>query len=153
MMKRYCRVSANGERQLPEGAVKKYMHAANRRGGGANISYKPIKRGFGYSPTTLSLALYVATFLNTMGSSQSRHNETNRHSRVGDQLKTALRKPGPSAQENNNNGDDEKPQSAGVSEHGVTNGNHDDTISTPETGQKRASTAVCSYKLYVAVLS
>jgi hypothetical protein len=76
-----------------------------------------------------------------MGSSQSRSTESKRYSRVaiGDQLKSVLRRPSPSTQENN--GDVEKPHSADVTEQEVTNSNHDE-ISTPETERKMASTAV-----------
>jgi hypothetical protein len=85
-----------------------------------------------------------------MGSSQSRSSDhLKRYSRVAsDQLKSVLRRPGRSPQENA--GDDEKPQDAGVGEQEVTNGDHD---ATPihETEQK-VEQKVCLYVICGCVL-
>ena len=87
-----------------------------------------------------------------MGSSQSRSNDPKRLSRVGDQLKSVLRRPNPSAQENNEDDSDAKPHSVAAVEQEITNGNHDEP-STSETVQKEPSTTVCVFcVLFVAVL-
>lgn len=73
-----------------------------------------------------------------MGSSQSsnRPNESKRYSRVGDQIKSVLRRPGPATPENN--GEDVKPQSTSIANNQVvTNGNHNKTP-TSETETKKA---------------
>lgn len=94
-----------------------------------------------------------------MGSSQSRSHESKHHSRVGDQLlKSVLRRPAPTAQENNE--DAAKPQSTSVTIQEPTNGSHDKTP-TPETEPKKASTAqevlcslcylwLCHYNLFLS---
>ena len=85
-----------------------------------------------------------------MGSSQSRSVDSKHHSRVGDQLKSVLRRPSPSTRQNNV--DEVKPDGKGVE---VTNGkqNHHDKTPTPETEPTKPSTAVVciAYALFVAV--
>ena len=61
-----------------------------------------------------------------MGNSQSQSDgNLKRYSRIGDQLRSVLRRQGRPAQENT--ADDEKPQKTGVAEQAVTNGGHDET--------------------------
>lgn len=84
-----------------------------------------------------------------MGSSQSRPNDdSKRHSRVGDQLKSVLRRPSPATRENN--GEEVKPLSKG--EEVTTNGKQQDKTPTPETEPTKPSTAaavVCIAMFYL----
>ena len=87
--------------------------------------------------------------VDTMGSSQSRSNESKRYSRVGDHIKFALRRSGPSTQENSK--DDVKPPTPVVAKQEVTNGNHDTKTSTPETEAKSNSPATPAVRVYLLV--
>jgi hypothetical protein len=86
----------------------------------------------------------------TMGSSQSRPNESKPHSKVGDQLKSVLRRPSPSIRENNNGDEVAKPHSKAVE---VTNGKHDNKTPTPETEPTKASTVVWVLVLYMSFVA